>query len=148
MLMNYPTACKKAQRYLSFYFFRASFKLIDPYCQGDDFRSSGAASPATKKPFCFRIISLDCPRLKTHTLRKYPDAIHHSPNFYLPPNVNRHLATFHDLSVFTWLQCHPAERVRLMQKELLLTIKRADILITDSEFTRLELAEYLNWLSI
>ncbi|NIG62572.1 MAG: glycosyltransferase family 4 protein [Serratia symbiotica] len=97
-----------------------------------------------KSNFISELYRLTAPWLKTHTLRKHPDAIYHSPSFYLPPNVDRCLATFHDLSVFTWPKCHPAERVRFMQKELLLTIKRADILITDSEFTRLELAKYFN----
>lgn len=97
-----------------------------------------------KSHFASELYRLTAPWLKTHILRKYLDAIYHSPNFYLPPNVDRCLATFHDLSVFTWPQCHPAERVRFMQKELLLTIKRAVILITDSEFTRVELAKYFN----
>lgn len=94
--------------------------------------------------FTLELYRLIAPWLKTYTLRKYPDAIYHSPSFYLPPNIGRSLATFHDLSVFTWPQCHPEKRVRFMQKELLLTIKRADILITNSEFTRLELAKYFN----
>jgi len=104
----------------------------------------GVRRRVQKSHFAPELYRLTAPWLKTYTLRKHTDAIYHSPNFYLPPNVDRCLATFHDLSVFTWPQCHPAERVRFMQKELLLTIKRADILITDSEFTRLELAEYFN----
>ncbi|CAI2415505.1 Glycogen synthase [Serratia ficaria] len=99
---------------------------------------------AQKNRLASELYRVATPWLKTYALKKHPDAIYHSPNFYLPPNVDRCLATFHDLSVFTWPQCHPAERVRFMQKELLLTIKRADILITDSEFTRHELAEYFN----
>ena len=54
------------------------------------------------------------------------------------------MVTFHDLSVFTLPQCHPPERVRYMRKELLQTIKRAEIFITDSDFTRVELANYFN----
>ncbi|MFP1898894.1 glycosyltransferase family 4 protein [Lonsdalea quercina] len=85
------------------------------------------------------------PSLKSQTLKKHRDAIYHSPNFYLPPKVGPSVATFHDLSIFTWPQCHPKARIRFMQKELLLTIKRADILITDSDFTRRELADYFNF---
>lgn len=97
-----------------------------------------------KNNFALALYQLIAPWLKARIIRKYPDAIYHSPNFYLPPNINRCLATFHDLSVFTWPECHPVERVRFMQKELLLTLKRANILITNSEFTRLELAKYFN----
>lgn len=90
----------------------------------------------------YRYIS---PWLKKVALNNYNDFIFHSPNFYLPPKVDRAVATFHDLSIFTWPQCHPEDRVRYMRKELLLTLKRAKVLITDSEFTRKELAEYFDY---
>ncbi len=85
------------------------------------------------------------PRIKGRVLDQYKDYIYHSPNFYLPACACQTVATFHDLSVFTWPECHPKERVRYMRKELLLTLKRASILITDSEFTRQELAQYFNY---
>lgn len=88
---------------------------------------------------------LTAPWLKTRVLRQHPDAIYHGPNYYLPPNVERCVATFHDLSIFTWPQCHPPERVRFMQKALLQTLKRAALLITPSEFIRQELAHYFNY---
>ncbi|WP_145483878.1 glycosyltransferase family 4 protein [Yersinia rohdei] len=85
------------------------------------------------------------PWLKKIALHNYNDFIFHSPNFYLPPKVDRAVATFHDLSIYTWPQCHPEDRVRYMRKELLLTLKRAKVLITDSDFTRTELAEYFDY---
>ncbi|MFS2224269.1 glycosyltransferase family 4 protein [Pantoea sp. B65] len=97
-----------------------------------------------KNRLAAELYRLTAPWLKTQVLRKHPDAIYHGPNFYLPPGVDHCVATFHDLSVFTWPQCHPPERVRFMQKELLQTIKRAAVLITDSEFTRREVAQYFN----
>ena len=87
---------------------------------------------------------LTAPWLKTHVLRKHRDAIYHGPNFYLPPKVDRCVVTFHDLSVFTLPECHPPERVRYMRKELLQTLKRAEIFITDSDFTRKELIDYFS----
>jgi alpha-1,3-rhamnosyl/mannosyltransferase len=90
----------------------------------------------------YRITS---PWLKTQALRPYPQHIYHGPNFYLPPKVDNCVATFHDLSVFSFPECHPAERVRYMHKELSLTLRRAKVLITDSEFTRQELAKYFNY---
>lgn len=83
--------------------------------------------------------------VKKIALHNYNDFIFHSPNFYLPPKVDRAVATFHDLSIYTWPQCHPENRVRYMRKELLLTLKRAKVLITDSDFTRTELAEYFDY---
>nr|WP_314571201.1 glycosyltransferase family 1 protein [uncultured Pseudomonas sp.] len=85
------------------------------------------------------------PLLKGRALKGHGDYLYHSPNYYLPPFKGRRVATFHDLSPFTWSQCHPPKLTRYLQQELRLTLKRADQLITDSEFTRRELAEYFDW---
>lgn len=82
---------------------------------------------------------------KRYALRGYVDHVFHGPNFYLPPFDGASVCTFHDLSVFTWAHCHPPERVRYMRKEIELTLKRADMLITDSEYTRQEIASYFAW---
>ncbi|WP_148051540.1 glycosyltransferase family 4 protein [Atlantibacter hermannii] len=97
-----------------------------------------------KSPLAAEVYRLTAPWLKTQVLRQHRDAIYHGPNFYLPPKVERCVVTFHDLSVFTWPQCHPIERVKFMQKELRQTLKRAEIFITDSHFTRNELIDYFN----
>lgn len=83
--------------------------------------------------------------IKKHALRHYSDHVFHGPNFYLPPFAGPSVCTFHDLSIFTWAHCHPPERVRYMRKEIALTLKRADMLITDSEYTRQEVASYFSW---
>jgi glycosyltransferase involved in cell wall biosynthesis len=89
--------------------------------------------------------SLVSPLIKRYMLRGYSDHVFHGPNFYLPPFNGPSVCTFHDLSVFTWAHCHPPERVRYMRKEIALTLKRADMLITDSEYTRREVAAYFGW---
>ena len=78
-------------------------------------------------------------------LRSHREAIFHGPGFYLPKFSGHSVATFHDLSIFTWAHCHPPERVRFMQRELKLTIQRASLLITDSEYTRQEIASYFGY---
>ena len=85
------------------------------------------------------------PLLKARALKGHGDYLYHSPNYYLPPFKGQRIATFHDLSPFTWSHCHAPQLARYLQKELRLTLKRADRLITDSEFTRRELAEYFDW---
>jgi glycosyltransferase involved in cell wall biosynthesis len=85
------------------------------------------------------------PLIKQHALCNYSDYVFHGPNFYLPPFAGHSVCTFHDLSIFTWAHCHPPERVRYMRKEIALTLKRADMLITDSEYTRQEVASYFSW---
>ena len=78
-------------------------------------------------------------------LRSHREAIFHGPGFYLPKFTGHSVATFHDLSIFTWAHCHPPERVRFMQRELKLTLQRASMLITDSEYTRHEIANYFGY---
>ncbi len=78
-------------------------------------------------------------------LSGYRDHIFHGPNFQVPDLEARKVVTFHDLSPFTWAHCHPPERVRFMQSECLKTIDRADALITDSKYTRREVAEYFSF---
>ncbi|MDN0076846.1 glycosyltransferase family 1 protein [Crenobacter sp. SG2303] len=85
------------------------------------------------------------PMLKRQSLRGYEDFLYHGPNFFLPPFAGKRVATFHDLSPFTWTQCNTPQRIRFTQKELLKTLQRADALITDSDFTRTELADYFSW---
>lgn len=78
-------------------------------------------------------------------LRNFSDYVFHGPNYYLPPHSGPCVATFHDLSVFSWPECHPAARVRRMQKELPEVMKRVQVLLTDSEFTRQEVSAYFSW---
>lgn len=85
------------------------------------------------------------PQLKAQALRGHENYIYHGPNFFLPPFAGPKVATFHDLSPFTWTQCDTPKRIRYMQKELQKTIHTADVLITDSEYTREELANYFSW---
>jgi alpha-1,3-rhamnosyl/mannosyltransferase len=83
--------------------------------------------------------------LQERSLREFRDYVFHGPNYYLPVHSGPCVATFHDLSVFKWPDCHPAARVRHMQKELPRAIKRAQVLLTDSEFTRQEVSAYFGW---
>ncbi|MDA5534841.1 glycosyltransferase family 4 protein [Yersinia mollaretii] len=116
-----------------------------PKVKIDSSATSGIKNIVKNSSVASELYRLSAPWLKSLALRPYNNFIYHSPNFYLPPKVDNAIATFHDLSIFTWPKCHPENRVRYMQKELLLTLKRAKVLITDSEFTRKELAEYFDY---
>jgi alpha-1,3-rhamnosyl/mannosyltransferase len=98
-----------------------------------------------KNSFTRELYRLTSPLLKQHILRGYADHVYHGPNFYLPPFAGPAVCTFHDLSVFTWADCHPPERVKYMRKEIAVTLKRVDMLVTDTETTRQEVAAYFNW---
>lgn len=107
--------------------------------------ASGLKTAVKNSAIGIELYHLSATWLKSMALSSYKDSIYHSTNFYLPPRVDNAVATFHDLSIFKWPQCHPQNRVQYMKKELLLTLKRAKVLITDSEFTRKELAEYFDY---
>ena len=98
-----------------------------------------------KSPLIIALYSRVSPILKQVALRGYTDHVYHGPNYYLPPFKGPSVCTFHDLSVFTWAHCHPPERVKYMRQEIAKTLKRADMLITDTETTRQEVATYFGW---
>lgn len=85
------------------------------------------------------------PWLKARALKGLEDHIFHGPNYYLPPFGGRSVVTIHDLSHYVWTQGHPPERVRYMQAEMELSLTRASALITDTEYTRQEVARYFGW---
>lgn len=81
---------------------------------------------------------------ETQSLKGHEDSIFHGPQFYLPRFAGRSVVTIHDLSVFSWAHCHPPGRVRVMQQEVMKSISRASMILTDSEFTRKEVAEFFS----
>lgn len=70
-------------------------------------------------------------------------ALYHEPNYLLMPFDGPCAATIHDLSYFHYPQFHPKERIRRMEKGMPQTLKRADHLITVSEFVRSEVIKLL-----
>lgn len=67
------------------------------------------------------------------------DHIYHGTNFYVPSFPGAKVVTIHDLSVFTMPQCHPYERVKRLSKEMEVSLNRADMIITDSEYVKKEI---------
>ena len=78
-------------------------------------------------------------------LSRYADHIYHSPNYFLPPFPGPKLVTFHDLSHVRWPECHPPERIRFMEQEIPITLRRADHILTVSEFSRREIMDHYGW---
>lgn len=80
--------------------------------------------------------------ISRRALNRHKDAVFHGPNFYLTRFDGPSVATFHDISVFTFSQYHPPERVRFMQRQMKLVMEGASMLITVSAFARAEIASY------
>ena len=75
-------------------------------------------------------------------LKPYKRTIFHGPNYYLPKHDGPCVSTFHDLSIFKYPAFHPQARRAYMARELPKALKRADVIITDSSYTREEVIEY------
>jgi glycosyltransferase involved in cell wall biosynthesis len=89
-------------------------------------------------------------RNRTKGLRRMHDRliarghIFHGPNYFLPEIGEGGVITVHDLSIFRYPETHPAERLRYFEREFTASVQRAGHIITDSETTRAEVAEYLS----
>jgi alpha-1,3-rhamnosyl/mannosyltransferase len=69
----------------------------------------------------------------------------HGPNYFLPPAAAGGVITVHDLSIFRYPETHPAERLRQFERYFRLSVDRAGHIITDSETTRAEVADFLGF---
>jgi alpha-1,3-rhamnosyl/mannosyltransferase len=127
--------------------FMRGVRLVDslPAISSVSSTMNGVRSRLLKSRLAVSLYQLTVPRMKKRTLRGFEDHVFHGPNFYLPSFNGSSLATLHDLSPFLWADCHPPERVRYMRSEIEHSLRRASMLITDSEFTRQEVAAYFGW---
>lgn len=82
---------------------------------------------------------------KRRALRNLSDHVYHGPGFYLPDFAGPRVVTIHDLSMFIMEENHSPERISFMRGEIAKTIERADFIITDTEYTRQEIAEFFDW---
>lgn len=79
-------------------------------------------------------------RFASHARRERFD-IYHEPNILPLPFDGVTVTTVHDLSWIRFPQMHPVVRVRAMNKYFEPGLKRASLILTDSEFVKRELME-------
>ncbi|MCA8154891.1 glycosyltransferase family 4 protein [Burkholderia contaminans] len=77
--------------------------------------------------------------------RSIRGCVFHSPNYFLPREVDHGIVTVHDLSVFKFPETHPIARVKQFERDFESTLKRTTHIITDSEATRKEVSDYFGW---
>ncbi|EWY36494.1 elongation factor GreAB [Skermanella stibiiresistens SB22] len=73
--------------------------------------------------------------------RKFTGAVYHEPNYILKPYDGPCVVNCHDLSFLHFPEHHPAERVRYLDRNLEKSLRRADRIITLSDFVRREVIE-------
>lgn len=81
---------------------------------------------------------------KPLSLEGLSDHIFHGTNYHVPRFDGRKVVTVHDLSVYLWPQHHPRERVIFVRAQIEHALKHASAIITDTEFTRREVASFFN----
>lgn len=79
-------------------------------------------------------------RFASHVRHKRFD-IYHEPNILPLPYDGLTVLTVHDLSWIRFPEMHPAERVRAMDKYFESGLRRASLILTDSEFVKRELMD-------
>lgn len=81
------------------------------------------------------------PYIAKRSLRGLKDGIFHGPNYLVPETDLKKIVTIHDLSIFRYPQWHPQARVNRSRQAIPPSVLRADLVITDSLATRLEVME-------
>lgn len=76
-----------------------------------------------------------------HAKGAYKQYLLHSPNYLLFPHDGPSVVTLHDFSWWHYPEFHPQERIRLMNKQMPDTYRRAHRFITDSHFVKQEAIE-------
>ena len=82
------------------------------------------------------------PTIKGIITAPYQDYIYHSPSFVLPHFGGKCVSTVHDMSAFRVPQFHPQFRVRYQEKIFPHLVKKGNLFITDSEFSKQELLDF------
>ena len=128
-------------------FFLRGFHLCDniPEAEQTPSKLSAVRKVLQKSRIAAELYRTIIPKMKEISIRGLKDYVYHGPNFYLPPFKGKRIVTVHDLSLYNWPECHPDWRVRYMKSEMKLTLKRADTIITDSEFVKQEIGTQLKF---
>lgn len=118
--------------------------LIDKYHSGDKAHAGVPGSPLkqwahAKARSAFWAVS---PTIKGIITAPYKDYIYHSPSFVLPHFAGKCVSTVHDMSAFRVPQYHPEFRVRYQEKIFPHLVKKGNLFITDSEFSKRELLDF------
>ncbi len=74
-------------------------------------------------------------------LENIQDGLFHGPNYFVPKSRLPSVVTVHDLSIFRYPQWHPQARIERMLTAIPEAVERANLVLTDSLATRLEVMQ-------
>ncbi|WP_158043457.1 glycosyltransferase family 4 protein [Skermanella pratensis] len=92
-------------------------------------------------PYAYEMRLLARNAVFRRSARKIRGAVYHEPNFILKSFDGPCLVNCHDLSHMHFPQHHPPERVRYLDRNLEKSLRRADRIVTLSDFVRREVIE-------
>jgi len=101
----------------------------------------GLMNAARHLPYARRILQWWRGRVARAQQQRFHDYIYWEPGYDLLPLNNPALVTLYDLSHVRYPEFHPRERVELLNEALPRSIKRAQAIVTISEFTCSELKQ-------
>ena len=113
---------------------------------GTPLPGAGQLLPWLRKhlPYSYEIRrAVQASRFRSHAARGGFD-LYHEPNFLPLPFDGPTVLTVHDLSWIRYPQVHPPERVRALERYFEPGLRRAELVITDSEFVRHEVVAHFN----
>lgn len=84
------------------------------------------------------------PLIAGHQLNSVQNGIFHGPNYFAPKTRLPSVVTVHDLSIYRYPQWHPKARIDRMRVAIPEAIDRAQLVLTDSLATRLEVMQEFN----
>lgn len=126
--------------------FRTSVRLDDVRYFSNGYWINDPAELLSIRPYKRSIFLSGTRWLRQHKLtQRLSSHLFHSPNYFLPQQVDGGIITVHDLSVFKYPETHPPERIRHFEHGFVSTLARTRHIITDSEATRQEVADYFGW---
>jgi alpha-1,3-rhamnosyl/mannosyltransferase len=91
-----------------------------------------------RNPVISKLYGKLMPVLATRQLNQVQNGVFHGPNFFVPETDLASVVTIHDLSAYSYDHWHPATRITRMRQVLPQAVQRANLILTDSHATRLE----------
>jgi glycosyltransferase involved in cell wall biosynthesis len=94
-----------------------------------------------QSPLVSKLYGMMMPVMATRQLNQIKNGIFHGPNFFVPQSDLPSVVTIHDLSAYHLNGWHPRTRIDRMRKLIPQAVERANLVITDSAATKLELMQ-------
>ncbi len=84
------------------------------------------------------------PFIASYKLNTVKNGIFHGPNYFVPKTKLPSVVTIHDLSIYRYPQWHPRTRIERMRSAIPESVKRSDLVLTDSIATKIEVMHEFN----